>query len=56
MPLHTIFINSDIVTGMVTVGIRPTLPIKRISLILGNDLAGGKVMPDLQLVEDSEPN
>ena len=56
VPLHTIFINSDIVTGMVTVGIRPTLPIKGISLILGNDLVGGKVMPDLQLVEDPEPN
>ena len=56
VPLHTIFINSDIVTGRVTVGIRPTLSIKGISLILGNDLAGGKVMPDLQLVEDPEPN
>ena len=56
MPLHTIFINSDIVTGMVTVGIRPTLPIKGISLILGNDLADSRVMPDLQLVKDPEPD
>ena len=40
VPLHTIFINSDIVTGMVTVGVRPTLPIKGISLILGNNMAG----------------
>ena len=53
VPLHT---SSDIVPGMVTVGVRPRLPIKGISLILGNDLAGGKVMPDLQLVEDPEPN
>ena len=56
VPLHTIFINSDIVTGMVTVGVRPTLPIKGISLILGNDLAGSRVMPDLQLVKDPEPD
>ena len=56
VPLHTIFINSDIVTGMVTVGVRPTLPIKGISLIFGNDLAGSRVMPDLQLVKDPEPD
>jgi len=36
------------------VGTRPTLPIKGISLILGDDLAGSKVMPDLQLVSDPE--
>ena len=56
VPLHTIFINSDIVTGMVTVGVRHTLPIKGILLILGNDLAGSRVMPDLQLVKDPEPD
>ena len=34
-------------------GNRSTLPIKGISIILGNDLAVSKVMPDLQLVSDS---
>ena len=28
------------------VGTRPTLPIKGVSLLLGNDLAGGKVVAD----------
>ena len=51
-----IFISSDVVAGIVTVGVRPTLPIKGILLILENDLAVGKVMLDLQLVEDPEPN
>ena len=44
--------SSELLTGRVTVGTRFTLPIKEISLILGNDLAGSKVMADLQLVSD----
>ena len=54
VPLHVVYLSSDLITGTFTVGIRPTLPIKGISLILGNDLAGSKVMPDLQLVSDPE--
>ena len=37
---------SDLVTGSVVVGTRPTLLIKGLSLLLGNDLAGGKVVAD----------
>ena len=54
-PLHVIYLNSNLVKGTVTVGIRPTLPVKGVSLILGNDLAGSKVLPDLQLVSDPDP-
>ena len=54
-PLHVVYLNSNLVNGAVTVGIRPTLPIGGISLILGNDLAGSKVMPDLQIVDDPDP-
>ena len=32
------------------VGIRPTFPVGGISLILGNDLADSKVIPDLQVL------
>ncbi len=46
VPLHNIYLKSDFVTGPVTVGIRPTFPIKGISMLLGNDLAGTKVVPD----------
>ena len=46
VPLHNIKLKSDLVSGPVTVGIRPTLPVEGISLLLGNDLAGEKVVPD----------
>jgi hypothetical protein len=46
VPLHTVNLKSKLVSGPVTVGVRPTLPIKGISMLLGNDLAGDKVIPD----------
>ena len=45
VPLHTIYLKSDLVSGAAIVGLRPTLPIEGVSLILGNDLAGEKVIP-----------
>ena len=46
IPLHKVNLMSDLVTGSVVMGTRPTLPIKGVSLFLGNDLAGGKVVAD----------
>ena len=46
VPLHNIFLSSDLVTGLVAVGIRPSLPFKGVHLLLGNDLAGDKVVVD----------
>ena len=46
------YLTSELLTGQVTEGTRPTLPIKGISLFLGNDLAGSKVIPDLQLISN----
>jgi len=43
VPLHQIELISDIVSGLVVVGLQPSLPVQGISLILGNDIAGGKV-------------
>ena len=45
VPLHNIYLSSDLVTGLVAVGIRP-LPFKGVHLLLGNDLAGDKVVVD----------
>ena len=42
VPLHQINLQSKFISGPVTVGISPSLPIKGISLLLGNDLASGK--------------
>ena len=46
VPLHNIHLSSDLVTGLVAVGIRPSLPFKGVHLLLGNDLAGYKVVVD----------
>ena len=46
IPLRKVNLVSDLVTDSVVVGTRPTLPIKGVSLLLGNDLAGGRVVAD----------
>ena len=52
VPLHNIYLSSDLVKGPVAVGIRQTLPFKGVHLLLGNDLAGDKVVVNL-LVTDT---
>ncbi|MCG8117700.1 MAG: RNase H-like domain-containing protein [Candidatus Thiodiazotropha endolucinida] len=44
VPLHNVYLSSDLVSGPVAVGIRPSLPFKGVHLLLGNDLAGDKVV------------
>ena len=56
VPLHKVYLHSDLVTGPVTVGVLPTLPVRGVSFILGNDLAGGKVKPDLCVVSNPDPS
>ena len=46
VPIHKIFLQSDLVSGYITVGIQPTLPVDGISLLLGNDIAGEIVIVD----------
>ncbi|KAJ8333535.1 hypothetical protein SKAU_G00415430 [Synaphobranchus kaupii] len=43
VPLHTAYLRSNVVSGLVTVGVVMSLPVKGISLLLGNDLAGSQV-------------
>ena len=40
VPLHVIELQSDIISGTVAVGLRTSLPVGGISMILGNDLQG----------------
>ena len=44
VPLHHINLKSDFVSGQVVVGERPTLPFEDISLLIGIDMAGDKVI------------
>ena len=47
----TIYFKSDL---EVVVDLRPILPMEGVSLILGNDLVGERVIPDLQVVIEQE--
>ena len=50
VPLH-VNIKSSLINGNIKIFMRPSLPVEGISLILGNDLAGEKVMVDPRVVE-----
>lgn len=43
VPLHTVHIKSELVSGVANVAVRPRLPVKGVALIVGNDLALDKV-------------
>ena len=51
VPLHEVNIKSSLINGNIVIGMRLSLPVEGISLILGNDLAGEKVMVDPRVVE-----
>ena len=51
VPLHEVNIKSSLINGNIVIGMRSSLPVEGISLILGNDLAGEKVMVDPRVVE-----
>ena len=53
VPPHNIYLSSDLVNGPVANGIRQTLPFKGVHLLLGNDLAGDKVVVN-PLVSDTQ--
>ena len=44
IPLHHVNLSSDLVTGPMVIGIKPSLPFKGVRVLLGNDLAGDKVV------------
>jgi hypothetical protein len=44
VPLHVVNLKSDFVNGPVTVGVMHSLPVTGVHLLLGNDLAGDKVV------------
>ena len=51
VPLHEVNIKSSLINGNIVIGMTPSLPVEGISLILGNDLAGERVMVDPRVVE-----
>ena len=60
VPLHNLELSPEIVSGSIVVGLRPSLPVPGASLILRNDIAGGKVeanpcVPDTPSRDVSDP-
>ncbi|XP_027141960.1 uncharacterized protein LOC113747241 [Larimichthys crocea] len=49
-PVHKIHLESNLVTGFYPVAVCTALPIKGVVLLLGNDIAGGKVIPTLEVL------
>ncbi len=47
VPLHNVFLQSDLVNRSVVMGVRPSLPVEGVSVILGNNLAGDHVWSDV---------
>lgn len=47
VPLHNVVLYSDLFQGEVAVGVHPALPIEGITFILGNGVAGGRVLVDV---------
>ncbi|CAC5371239.1 unnamed protein product [Mytilus coruscus] len=54
VPLHRIYLKSDLIPGPVVVGVRHNLPVEGVSLLLGNDLARNKVVAEP--IVTSEPD
>ena len=51
-PLHTVHVRSALVSGYFKVAVRNELPIDGIALVMGNDIAGDKVYPVIEVVEN----
>ncbi|XP_034095926.1 uncharacterized protein LOC117562195 isoform X1 [Gymnodraco acuticeps] len=56
-PKHRLVLSCDLRQGEVAMGVRPSLLVPAVAVILGNDLAGGRVWPDVPLspVVSSKP-
>ena len=51
VPLHQISLDSEIVCGTIIVGVVDSLPMQGISMLLGNNLAGERLVPHPRVVE-----
>uniref|UniRef100_A0A1A8GVS8 Gypsy retrotransposon integrase-like protein 1 n=2 Tax=Nothobranchius korthausae TaxID=1143690 RepID=A0A1A8GVS8_9TELE len=50
-PLHRVWLKCDLVQGVFDLAVCPTLPVTGVTLLLGNDVAGGAVVPPFQVRE-----
>lgn len=45
VPLHEVSLTSELVTGEFKMGVRPSLPVQNVHVLLGDDIMGGVVFP-----------
>lgn len=61
-PVHCVHVESNLITGFFPVAVCPELPIEGIDFLMGNDIAGGKVTPALEVlytplrIDDGKPS
>ncbi|CAI5669135.1 unnamed protein product [Oreochromis niloticus] len=55
-PLHRIWVQSDLVSGVFPVAVCPCFPIDGVDFIMGNDIAGGKVYPTPEVTKTPGPS
>ena len=57
VPLHKVILHCDLFQGETVLAVRPALPIKGVSVILGNNIAGAQMWPDCSpaLLTESRP-
>ena len=51
VPLHKMTLKYNLVSGPMIVGVRSSLPLQGITVLLGNDLAGGRVLQSPRVSE-----
>ena len=56
VPLAKVYLNSDLATGYFTVGVQDSLPVEGVNFLMGNDIAGGKVVPDPIVTSSPSPS
>lgn len=52
IPLHKVWLDCGYITGEVTIGVKETLPVDGVDMLMGNDLGKKRVIPNLQMVEN----
>lgn len=50
-PLHSIHVQSKLASGFFPFAVRACFPVDGVDFIMGKDIAGGKVYPDLEVVD-----
>ena len=57
-PLHRVHIRSKLISGFFSVAARHSFPIQGVDVIMGNDIAKGKVLPSPEVVDvpDTSPD